>query len=98
MPTHGAALNGLGQISLFKGKLDEAEKYLSKAANTGASAAWWGLAKVYLMQGKWEEAQKWSQKIVDSGDATAQPLLDAAKEKKLDDSLRQIIAPTTQPS
>jgi tetratricopeptide (TPR) repeat protein len=97
VPTHGAALNGIGQIYLTQGKLDDAEKALKKAAPT-APAAWWGLAKVYLLQGKWADAERWSQKIVDSGDATAQPLLDAAKAKKLDDSLREQIAPATQPA
>jgi tetratricopeptide (TPR) repeat protein len=95
-PTHGAALNGVGQVYFVQGKLDEAELNLKKAAPT-APAAWWGLAKVYLLQSKWDEAAKWSKKIVDSGDATAQPLLDAAKARKLDDALRQEIAPTTQP-
>jgi tetratricopeptide (TPR) repeat protein len=96
MPAHGAALNGLGQIYLVQGKLDDAEQALKKAAPT-APAAWWGLAKVYLLQSKWDDAAKWSKKIVDSGDVTAQPLLDAAKARKLDDALRQEIAPTTQP-
>jgi tetratricopeptide (TPR) repeat protein len=91
-PDHTAALNGLGQIYLVQGKLDKAEEFLKKAAPE-APAAWWGLTKVYLLKGDFDPAQQWAQKIFDTGDKTIQPLLDAAKAKKLDDKLRQEMTP-----
>jgi Flp pilus assembly protein TadD len=92
-PNHPAALNGLGQVLLVQKKYDEAEKYLLKAAPQ-APAAQYGLAKVYLLQGKFDEAQKWAQKLVDSdqADASAQELLEAAKQKKVPDSLKATAA------
>jgi Flp pilus assembly protein TadD len=98
-PNHPAALNGLGQIDLSLGKYDEAETYLLRAAPQ-APAAWFGLARLYLLQGKFDQAETWAQKIVDSGqgDATAQKMLQAAKEKKLSGALRLLLEPHTNQS
>src|SRR6185295_14954639 len=60
--------------------------------------AWWGLAKLYLLQGKFTEAEKYSQKLVDAGDDSAKELLDAAKAKKLDDNLKNMISPAAAAS
>jgi tetratricopeptide (TPR) repeat protein len=94
-PTHPAGLNGLGQAYYAKNQFDKAEPFLIKAADNKASAAWWGLAKLYLLQGKYGDAEKWAQKIVSSGDTSGQPLLDAAKAKKLPDELRDTISPVS---
>jgi len=97
-PKHPAALNGLGQLYFSQNKLDDAEKYLLKAAPS-ASAAWWTLAKIYLLQSKWDDAKTYAQKIVNSGEVSgpdlddAKAMLDAAKNQKLPDDLRQKIAP-----
>jgi len=88
------ALNGLGQIYLSQGKYDLAETYLLKAAPQ-APAAWFGLARLYLLEGKFEQAETWAQKIVDSGqaDETARKMLEAAKAKKLNQGLQQLLEP-----
>ena len=88
------ALNGLGQIYLSQRKYDDAEKYLLQAAPQ-APAAWYGLARLYLLEGKFADAEQWAQKIVDSGqaDATAEKMLEAAKQKNLSDELRGLIEP-----
>jgi tetratricopeptide (TPR) repeat protein len=91
-PDHPAALNGLGQIYLVQGKLDKSEQFLKKAAPE-APAAWWGLTKVYLLKGDYAQAEQWAQKVFDAGDKTIQPLLDAAKAKKLDDKMREEMTP-----
>jgi Flp pilus assembly protein TadD len=93
-PRHGAALNGLGQAYLSQRKYDKAETYLLKAATT-APAAWYGLARLYLLQEKYDKAEKWAQKVVSSGqgDDTAKQMLQAAKDKKLSDELKQMIEP-----
>jgi Flp pilus assembly protein TadD len=92
-PRHGAALNGLGQIYLSQRKYDKAETYLLKASM--APAAWYGLARLYLLQGKFDKAEKWAQKVVSSGQADefAKQMLQAAKDKRLSDELRQKIEP-----
>lgn len=97
-PNHPAALNGLGQIYFGQKKFDLAEKYLLEAAPK-APAAWYGLAKLYLLQGKFEEAQKYAQRLVDSGqaDKTAERMLEAAKQKRLEEGLRVVIEPPMQP-
>lgn len=93
-PNHPAALNGLGQVYLSRRDYDQAEKMLLKASPT-ASAAWYGLARLYLIQGKYDQAEKWAKKVVDSGQAddSARQMLQAAKDKKLDDALRAQIEP-----
>jgi Flp pilus assembly protein TadD len=93
-PRHGAALNGLGQLYLSQRKYDKAETYLVKAAAT-APAAWYGLARLYLLQEKFDKAEKWAQKVVSSGqaDESAKEMLQAAKDKRLSDELRQKIEP-----
>ena len=93
-PDHPAALNGLGQIYLAQGKYDDAETWLLKAAPQ-ASAAWYGLARLYLIQGKFEQAEEYARKVVDSGqgDAVAGEMLQAARDKKVPDSLMRRIAP-----
>ena len=93
-PDHPAGLNGLGQLYLLQRKYELAEKYLVQAAPQ-APAAWWGLTRLYLLQGKFDQAEKWAQKVVDSGQADdgARKLLQAAKEKRLSDSLRRTIEP-----
>jgi tRNA A-37 threonylcarbamoyl transferase component Bud32/cytochrome c-type biogenesis protein CcmH/NrfG len=93
-PDHPAALNGLGQLNLAAKNYAVAEKYLLQAAPR-APAAWYGLARIYLLQGKYEDAQKWAQKIVDfgQGDEYVPQMLQAAREKKLNNDLRAIIEP-----
>jgi serine/threonine protein kinase/tetratricopeptide (TPR) repeat protein len=93
-PGQPGALNGLGQIYLSQGKYDEAEKYLLKAAPQ-APAAWFGLARLYLLQGKFAQAEEWAQKVVDSGqgDEIANKMLQAAKDKRLNEGLRIVIEP-----
>jgi serine/threonine protein kinase len=94
-PEHPAGLNGLGQLYLLQRKYAKAEKYLLQAAPQ-APAAWWGLTRLYLLQGKFDQAEKWAQKVVDSGQADdgARELLQAAKERRLSDSLRRMIEPS----
>src|SRR3954454_1398635 len=91
-PTHPAALTGLGQLALAPGNLKEPEPYLLKAAQANASAAWAGLGQLYLLQEKWADAEKWLQKLADAPDAGPKEwvnqLLQAAKDKKLDDNLK----------
>ena len=93
-PDHPAALNGLGQVYLAERKFDDAEKYLLQAAPQ-APAAWYGLARLYLLEGKFDAAEPWAQKIVDAGqaDEITTNMLQAAKEKKLSDGLRELIEP-----
>ena len=96
---HQAALNGLGQLYLTQGKYDEAERYLLKADH--APAAWHGLGRLYLVREKFEDAEKYLKKIADSepamrgDDEMLQRLLQAARDKKLDDELRVMLAPPT---
>jgi tRNA A-37 threonylcarbamoyl transferase component Bud32/thioredoxin-like negative regulator of GroEL len=95
-PNAAGPLNGLGQLYLSQRAYEKAEPFLSKAASQpGASAAWFGLARLYLLEGKFEEAEKWAQMVVDSGqgDAIATKMLEAAKEKRLSEGLRQTIEP-----
>jgi Flp pilus assembly protein TadD len=94
-PRHPAALNGLGQVALSRGDLEEAEKHLLKAAEHGASAAWFGLTRIYLLREDFEKAQPWAQKLVDSGQAgpLGQQMLDAVRARQVDARLRQQIAP-----
>lgn len=95
-PTHPAGLNGLGQVALARGQFDEAEKQFLKCADRAAAAAY-GLARVYLLQGKWAEAEKWIAKFVDATpgaeDDMYKRMLAAAKQQKLDDDLRAMLAP-----
>jgi serine/threonine protein kinase/Tfp pilus assembly protein PilF len=93
-PGQPGALNGLGQIYLAQGKYDEVEKYLLKAAPQ-APAAWFGLARLYLLQGKFAQAEEWAQKVMDSGlgDEIANKMLQAAKDKRLNEGLRIVIEP-----
>jgi tetratricopeptide (TPR) repeat protein len=96
-PKHPAALNGLGQIYLSQGQLAQAEEFLLRCSDQ-ASAAWFGLARLYLLQEKYDDALKWAQKIVDNrqfGDSEefVRRMLDAAKNRQLDDQLRAMIAP-----
>lgn len=95
VPNHPAALNGIGQIRLSRREYEKAEAPLLKAAELGASAAWFGLARLYLIQGKFAAAEKWAQKLADSGqgDAIAAKMLEAAKAKALGDGLRATIEP-----
>jgi tetratricopeptide (TPR) repeat protein len=93
-PGHAAAENGLGQLSFAQRKYDQAEKHFLESVKTpGANAAWYGLAKLYLLRAQWDKAAEWSQKLVDAGSADAQPILDAAKAKKIPADLRQQITP-----
>jgi tetratricopeptide (TPR) repeat protein len=96
-PTHGAALNGLGQIAYASKEFDKAEKYWLNAPQ--APAAWVGLARLYLLQGKWDQAQKYAQKLVDlqPDDQTSQSLLRMAKDRKVDDADRRLVAPPENP-
>jgi Flp pilus assembly protein TadD len=93
-PELPGALNGLGQIFLSQRKYAEAEKFLLQAAPQ-APAAWFGLARLYLLQDRFEDAEIWARKVVDSGqgDDFARQMLAAAKARRLDDSLRQLIEP-----
>ena len=93
-PEHPAALNGLGQMYLSQKKYTEAEQYFLKAGPK-APAAWYGLARLYLLQDRFDEAEHWAQDIVDSGqgDEGARAMLKAAKDKKVSDGLRLMIAP-----
>jgi tetratricopeptide (TPR) repeat protein/predicted Ser/Thr protein kinase len=97
-PNHPAALNGLGQIYLLQRKYGEAEEYLLKAAPQ-APAAWYGLARLYLLQGNFEQAERWAQNTVDSGqaDEVVKRMLQAAKEKRLNEGLRLMIEPPFSP-
>jgi serine/threonine protein kinase len=100
-PNNAGALNGLGQIYLSRREYDKAEPFLLKASQQqGASAAWFGLTRLYLLQGKFDNAEKWAQMVVDSGqgDAIATKMLEAAKEKRLSDGLRQTIEPPAPPT
>lgn len=93
-PNHAAAENGLGQLYLAKRQYDQAEKHLlNSAKDPQATASWYGLARVYLLRAQWEKAAEWSQKLVDAGMADAQPMLDAAKAKKMPEALRKQITP-----
>jgi serine/threonine protein kinase len=94
-PNHAGGLNGLGQIYLSRREYGKAEPLLLKAAQQGASASWFGLARLYLIQGKFAEAGKWAQMLVDSGqgDAIAVKMLEAAKNRNLNEELRQTIEP-----
>lgn len=93
-PNHAAAQNGLGQLYLSQRKYDQAEKhFLASVKTPNSTAAWSGLARVYLLRAQWDKAAEWSQKLVDAGNADAQPMLDAAKAKKLPPSLREQITP-----
>ena len=91
-PNHPGALNGLGQIYLSRGNYDQAEQFLLKAAPQ-APAAWFGLARLYLLKGDFAQAGEWAQKLV-------RKMLDAAKEKHLNEGLRLRIQPqaTNTPS
>ncbi len=95
VPNHPAALNGLGQLALMRRQYGLAERYLLRAANFHATAAYWGLARVYLLQGKWQQAANWAQTIVtqEPNNPEAEQLLAAAKAKHLDPVLRQKIEP-----
>ncbi|MFZ0829351.1 MAG: protein kinase [Verrucomicrobiia bacterium] len=90
------ALNGLGQIYLSRRLYDQAEMYLLRAAPQ-APAAWYGLTRLYLIEGKFDQAETWAQKVVDSGqaDETATRMLEAARQKNLNDGLRLMIEPRT---
>ncbi|MBC8105147.1 MAG: tetratricopeptide repeat protein, partial [Anaerolineae bacterium] len=94
---HPAALNGMGQLALTRGKTDDAEKWFLKCGET-APAAWYGLARLYLAQEKFEDAEKWVQKIIDGKqtggqDEYVQRMLAAAKAKHLDDDMKAQLAP-----
>jgi serine/threonine protein kinase len=93
-PNYPSVLNGLGQMALQQRQYDKAEDYLLKAS-PNASAAWYGLARLYLIQGKFEEAEKWARRVVASypDDQTAAQMLQAAKDKKLSDTLRVRLEP-----
>jgi serine/threonine protein kinase len=93
-PNQPGALNGLGQLYLAQKKYDLAETYLLKAAPR-APAAWFGLARLYLIQGKFDQAEPWASKLVESGqgDETARQMLQAAKAKRLPDSLKLVLEP-----
>lgn len=95
MPNHPAALNGLGQLALIQRQYGKAEKYLLRAANMQASAAWFGLARLYLLQGKYEQAEKWAQKLVttDPSNQEGTKMLAAAKARSLDPELRSQLEP-----
>lgn len=95
MPNNAAALNGLGQLALNQRQYDKAEKYLLKAANQQAQAAWFGLARLYLLQGKYEQAQMWAQKLVtgDPHNTDAARMLSAAKARQLAPDLRNLLEP-----
>lgn len=97
-PAHPAALNGLGQVRMVLGEYEAAEQPLLKAAEHGATAAWWGLAKLYLLTDQPEKALPWAEKIVaESPDnAEAQRLLEAAKAGELPDHLQQTAATRTR--
>ena len=94
-PDHAAALNGLGQVYLYQGKLDDAEKHLLKAAANNASAAYWGLARLYLMKSDFDRALPWALLVVKEqpADDVAAQMLSAARNRKVDDSLKKQIAP-----
>lgn len=99
VPKHPAGLNGLGQVYLSQGDLQQAEKYLKKAAPQ-APAAWYGLARINLLRGNFKEAKIWAEKIVQGGgaDPVAKQMLVAAVAEELDDELRQMIEPVSAPS
>lgn len=94
-PDHGAALNGLGQAYLGTRQYKEAEQPLLKAAGLGATAAWYGLARLYLLQEQFDKAAEWAEKVLKQqpDDETVKKMLAAAKAKKLDKELRQVIEP-----
>lgn len=96
-PDHPAALNGLGQIALAEGRLDEAKQWLLQAAPQ-APAAWFGLTQLYLLKGDWEQAEQWASKIVaeNPDNVFAQQLLEAAKTKTLTLQLKQSIEPSPE--
>jgi len=95
-PAHPAGLNGLGQIALARGQFDEAEKQFLKCADRATAAAY-GLARLYLLQGKWADAEKWITRFVGATpgaeDDMYKRMLAAAKQQKLDDDLRAMLAP-----
>jgi tetratricopeptide (TPR) repeat protein len=98
-PEHPAALNGLGWINFGQRKYDEAEKHFLVAAANNASASWGGLAQLYLLQGKFDQALPWAillSKEEGGGAAQGAELLEAAKNKKLEPSLRKKIEPKEQ--
>jgi tetratricopeptide (TPR) repeat protein len=94
-PKYAAALNGLGQVYLSLRDYKKAEEPLVKAAELGASAAWYGLTRLYLLQGKFDKAAGWAEKVVTQqpNDETAKKMLAAAKAGKLDADLRKAIEP-----
>jgi tetratricopeptide (TPR) repeat protein len=92
---HPAALNGLGQIYLHQGKLENAEKFLMKAAAHDASAAWFGLARLYLVKGDYDRALPWALLVSKEpgADPMAGEMLTAARNRKIEDSLKKKIQP-----
>ncbi len=94
-PEHGAALNGLGQYYISIRDYKKAEEPLLKSAELGASAAWHGLTRMYLLQGQFDKAGKWAERLLaaEPNDEIAKKMMAAAKAKKLDADLRQMIEP-----
>ncbi len=94
-PKHGAALNGLGQVYLFQREYKKAEEPLLKAAEMGASAAWYGLARLCLLTEQFDKAGTWAEKAAKDqpNDETLKKMLAAAKAKKLEPELRKLIEP-----
>ena len=94
-PKHGAALNGLGQVYLSQREYKKAEEPLLKAAELGASAAWYGLTRLYLLTEQFDKAVTWAEKAVKDqpNDETLKKMLAAAKAKKLEPELRKLIEP-----
>lgn len=96
-PANPAALNGLGQAAFMNREYDRAEQFFLKAP--AASAAWYGLARLYLLQGRFGDAEKYAKKVLGQqpSDRLAQQILAAAKAKKLDNGLKQLLEPPATP-
>jgi tetratricopeptide (TPR) repeat protein len=91
---HPGANNGLGQVYLALKKYEEAEKYLLVAAPEG-SAAWVGLARLYIVKEQFEKALPFAEKLAaqDANNEYYKKMLEAAKTKQIDDSLKRLLDP-----
>ena len=97
-PAVAGGLNGLGQIYLSQRKYDEAETYLLKVLKVVPSRRplpGTGSPGSTCSKENTTRPKKWAQKLVNSGqgDDVAKQMLQAAKDKRLGDELRQIIEP-----
>jgi Flp pilus assembly protein TadD len=93
-PAHPACRNGLGQLALRACDYATAVEHLEIAAGR-SPVAQYGLTAVHLLEGRYADAERWAVQLVASspGHATAQQMLEAARARRLDDSLQRRIRP-----